>query len=337
MKFFFLLTLFTLSASAGILTERDCTSVDMRERNPKIKNNPAMKEHFSIPRNQDSIGWCYAFAAADLISAEMDTPISSLHASLIYNQHHESGLMSRVIADRTHEYGLDRGTKKFFETYEGGDFTSSLRVIQGHRKICPESLLPFDQHKGKTTMELIYEMERIKQNNQNQLFPHTLMCNELNQTLPDFGFTKSDMSKIASLLVQDNINSALEALAEMQCKNKQLDIPFFKTKTLATPLKGTLLEKKNFLANINMMVNIGKPVGIRYKAQDISLAHGNHINLITGRRWNNGRCEYKFRNSWGQTCEGLFPGIDCIRSEGSFWVDEDFLLEKTSSATYLHK
>ena len=69
------------------LTQEQCTLVDIRR-----DQNPQLKEFFSPPRNQGLIGWCYGFAAADLLSVEAGTPVSAAHTSAIFNNNDPAGI-----------------------------------------------------------------------------------------------------------------------------------------------------------------------------------------------------------------------------------------------------
>lgn len=299
----------------------------MREKNETISKSTALRQHFTTPRNQDSIGWCYAFAAADLVSAELGVPVSSLHTSLIYNQTQENILIKNH-SDEVQKNNFFEGRAKFRYVYENGSLSAAVRALSAHRLVCPESSLPFDQHQGRTTMQLIYKMEELKETIDANRLSETMVCNELNAILPGFGFNHATNPEIARKLLQNEINSSMERLVETNCR-KQIQVPSFRITAIQ--------PGKDYLTQINNLVSQGKPVAVNYDIKDITQSRGRHINIITARRWNNGKCEYKLRNSWGQSCAALNPEFDCNKAEGSFWVSDKWLLEKTTLGSYLHK
>ena len=332
MKLFMLLLLLSFSAFAkNIVSEKECTNTDIRDTNPNIKNNKAMREHFSTPRNQDSIGWCYAFAAADMMSAEMDAPISSIHASLIYNQFDETGLFEYIeslFEDKPSplKKKMSGGNFKFMK--ESGLLDKAIRAIRDRKYICPEKLLPFDQHLGKTTMSLIQKIEAIKLNVINKKMQEKLVCDELSKVLPLYGFSTLQYDAVAHSLMKDNVNVTIDLMAKQSCKNKLLKVPKRYVKYLE-PAQPT------FFSQINQALNSGKPLSMNYNVSSVASFSGNHVSIVTARRWNKGRCEYKVRNTWGTSCAYYQPGIDCNRQEGSFWLSDEKLKSTATQMTYL--
>jgi hypothetical protein len=60
--------------------------------------------------------------------------------------------------------------------------------------------------------------------------------------------------------------------------------------------------------------------------------------VITGRRWSEGKCQFKVRNSWGQDCSVYDPSVieGCNEAEGSFWLSDDELLEISYNINFIH-
>lgn len=330
MKLWPLLILISFSVfGKNIVSQKDCSNTDIRDTNPKIKNNKVMREHFSTPRNQDSIGWCYAFVAADLLSAELDTPISSIHASMIYNQFSEKGLLDYVkdlIEDKPGPVKKFNTSGNFKMVTESGHLDRAIRALRDRKKVCPERLLPFDQHLGKSTMSLIKKIEAIKLNVINKKLQEKMVCQELSQVLPLYGISTLEYDDIAHSLMTDNIHATLDLLAKKNCKDNLVKIPMRYVKYLAP-------DNAAFFSSINQTLNHGKPLSMNYNVNSVATFSGNHVSLITARRWNNGRCEYKVRNTWGASCASYQSGIDCNRQEGAFWLSDEKL---KSTATQVH-
>jgi hypothetical protein len=60
---------------------------------------------------------------------------------------------------------------------------------------------------------------------------------------------------------------------------------------------------------------------------------GPHASVVIGRRMSHGRCEFLIRNSWGSGCEG-YPW-DC--EKGNIWVDSEKLAANTIKLTWIGK
>lgn len=300
-----ILMLMTTSIHATV-SEAECTPTDIRDTNPRIKNNPAMREYFTTPRHQDSIGWCFGFIAADLISAETGTPVSTIHASLQYNKKIQSGAISRRQAERELSSG------NFNEVYEGGDIADAINAVARNRAICPERLVPFDAQKPRATREFIDAIEKMRAANNGNL---SQVCQEIDSYLPGFSQSNFDVQKISESLLQQNLNVSLEQMVQERCKNQMIPVPAYKV--VSTRNNGRF-------NTINNLLNSGKPIGVTYLTRNFMNRPngGGHASVLTGRRWRNGKCEYKIRNVWGKSCSEYKEGIPCDKEEGSFWITD---------------
>jgi len=57
-----------------------CAPMDIRPMHPHLS------EMWNNPRDQDGVGWCYAYAAADLLSVEAGMNVSAAELSYRYNR-----------------------------------------------------------------------------------------------------------------------------------------------------------------------------------------------------------------------------------------------------------
>ena len=308
------------------LNQASCTSTDIRETNPKIKNSETLKKHFSTPRNQDTIGWCYAFAASDFLTAEIGTPVSALHASIIYNSRTYQSPDRRTDAEN---YLKSNGT--FKEVYESGWSSNAVTDIQNNGWVCTEESLPFDVDRPYDIKALIDFLESKKHLAESGYYRNTL-CHEVSQQLEEYALTSDDVNQIVDSMARQNLNETLEVFANKACKDRIQPIPKINVKWVDqnqhTPTQ--LLEK------INNELNNGSPVQLSYQPKYVTTSTGDfyHASMVIGRRWNNGRCEYNVRNSWGKLCATYKQGIDCNKEEGSFWMSEGDLIR--SSAGFYH-
>lgn len=284
-------------ASSYKLPQSDCSDVDIRDKHPKLR------EHFSTPADQGSIGWCYGYSAADLLSVEAGVALSPSHVSSIYNSSIRSSFFWKAAYDiRTLFTGR--------EAYEGGFIGKALREAMEANPVCEHNRIDKYTH-------LIGMLEVAKLRIRNKEISHEVACEIIQNSLPNINI---DTENFMSDFVSKNINDTLESMLRQNCQT--VSIPQKKTKVLYKPL---LWGKKKYVNQVNNLLNAGKPLGVSYNVSHISdKLSGYHASTVIGRRWNNGRCEYNIRNTWGRLCE-YKPGIECNQDDGSYWVkDEDF-------------
>ena len=73
------------------IPQSDCTNKDVvkeiiQDPYRSEESKEELRKLFSSPRNQKDKDWCYAFTAADLLSAEIGTPVSAMHMAALYNK-----------------------------------------------------------------------------------------------------------------------------------------------------------------------------------------------------------------------------------------------------------
>lgn len=318
--FFILFFSFTVSAQS-VLNQENCTSTDIRETNPKIRDNATLREHFSTPRNQDSIGWCYAFSASDFLTAEIGVSVSALHTSILYNSAAYNSPERREDAENHL-----RSNGRFKEVYESGWPNKAINDVIAKGWVCSEADLPFDVDRPYDIKEMIDYLES-KKHLANPYYKNAL-CHEVNLKLKDYSLAFQDVEAIVDSMMNQNLNQTLEVFAEKACKNRITDIP----KIDLTWVDKNRHQPQDFLAKINQNINSGSPVQISYQPKFVSTLSGDgyHASMVIGRRWRNGRCEFNIRNSWGKLCATYKPGIECNRDEGTFWMSETDLMRASA-------
>lgn len=299
--------------------------MDIRDSNPRIKNNPEAREFFTTPRNQDSTGWCYAFVASDLISAEIGTPVSTTHLSLMFNKQTESSYFAR----RSELKRRETARKSFETVYEGGDQADALKLAIKNKYICPERLLPYDVEKPKETYEFIKRIEEIKRTRESN--DQNLVCNELNSFVPGL----SNLTEISEQILTQNLNLSLEAMAQQRCQGQMVEVPKFNIVMKNRPSSSGAL--KAYMNQINTVLNNGRPISISYNTRPFfeKSQGGDHASSVVGRRWKNGRCEYKVRNSFGRGCASYKAEFECNENEGAFWIPDSSFESHIDDITYI--
>jgi hypothetical protein len=325
MNFVLFILLFSFESRASLLLNQEqCSNVDIREV------NPALREMFSTPRDQDSIGWCFGFAAADLLSAKLGTAVSAYHVSAIYNR-----AISRNFFWRTlYEIGDLIKSDTFSDVYEGGFIGKALKATRKHHTVCTEEQVPFDANYFGGTRQEIASLERLRGQIRSTQ-DRKVACELIEQSFPSDLLENRGLEQIQTSLIHDNINETLEKITSSACLENPIQIPDFDYKSLGRPSRSQRAQTK-YLNAIDAALKSGKPVGISWNPGKVmSTKGGSHASSVIARRWNNGRCEYKIRNSWGPTCEAYLPEIECDRSEGAFWVKDETFHEMVNGITYI--
>jgi len=286
-----------VQASAYKVKKEECSNIDIRDQHPHLK------KHFSTPLDQGSIGWCYGYSAADLLSVEAGEAISPSHVSSIYNKSVRSNFLWKV------GYNISTlFTKK--ETYEGGFIGKATVEAMEESPLCKYNDMDRYTHR-------INLLEVTKQRVKNKQMSMEDACVVLERTLPNIN---TDSKNFMEDFISKNLNDSLESLLRENCQT--VEVPERKKRVLYKPF---IWGKKKHVDRVNKLLEKGKPLGVAYNVSHVTKnLSGYHASTVIGRRWNNGRCEYNIRNSWGRTCN-YKPGIECNRDDGSFWVkDEDF-------------
>lgn len=303
-------------AYSGTVTQEQCSDTDIRETNPKIKNNPELKAHFSSPMDQDSIGWCYGFAAADMVSAAVGTPVSASHLSNMYNERVENSFWLKKGYDLFQK--INPKINDGF--YEGGFVGMAIKALSKKGKICKESDFPFDQEYQGQMYFLFARLESSKKSARDFQYTDELACQVTSDALARSGFGDVNLTHLSSKITETSVNSIITEVANQRCQ-EMVKIPELKTKRILKP--STPWGKKRYFRLVNEALEKGKPVSLLFNAKHFSVHNVPHVTTAVARRWKNGRCEYKIRNSWGKSCESYLPGIECNKEEGSFWISDD--------------
>lgn len=311
-----------------------CSNVDIREV------NPALKEPFSTPRNQGPIGWCYGFAAADLLTEKLGTHVSAAHVSAIYNRWVAGNLIWRIgygIGDLFTGGELD-------DFYEGGFISKALKKVESNKAVCSEMRLPYDPSYFGEYRDVLLGLEALKDQLQKKTISEEDARVALFTLIDQRIIPDVDHEKLVARLKKNNLNKVLAELLAESCQGHELAVPKLKVVSRSKPglnhksddeFDRSVRRIGKFYQELNQTLDAGKPVGISYAVKHITDSGGSHASVIMARRWHQGQCEYKIRNSWGRGCHSYKAGIDCDSAEGSFWVSDDTLYKMSQGITYL--
>ena len=297
------------------LSKEKCTDIDIRD-----KATPEIKEHYSNPIDQGNIGWCYGYSATDLLSFEVGKPLSPTHVSSIYNKSIRSNLFWKAGYNIMRLFG-DR------QIYEGGFSNKAAREGIKASPICG-----YDVKDEKS--DFVEILEEVRSRVINKEFDEDLACKVLNELVPSIDTKSEDFMKE---FINRDLNDTLESMLRKSCQHL-IEIPKKEVKMYWPPVFYSKSGQRKYAEKINGILNQGKPLSVAYNTSHISPSiRGFHASTVIGRRWNNNRCEYNIKNTWGRLCgpDVYKADIECNEDDGSYWVKDETLFDMSLNFTYL--
>jgi len=290
----------------------------------KIIQNDAV--NLNNVRNQDSVGWCYAYAASDLLSFRFNKKVSAV------GLYHGGG--------KSIEEDIVNGSKV------GGNIDVSIKLSLFKRKgFCLEENLPSSDFKFCVDQRYYDFLNDFILRAREERFTYDLRADQcLNQNLKA-AFPGINIDQVVTYARNNKQSKLIEYMHDLQCKvNFQNESSQLSVKSMIVGR----LNRKELMNAINNQIDKGDLTGIGYyynKISGESKTEG-HGSVVVGRRINQstGNCEYLVRNSWGKdckleetnevSCHKNCTGDTC-RQSGHFWVSENKLSEALIDVTYL--
>jgi hypothetical protein len=289
--------------------ETRCHFIDLRDQLPEV-------------RDQGGVGWCYAFATADMLSQKLKTNISALDIALAYN--HDKSTLAELYWYRKLPSPVD----------EGGTIATAIRAVTSEG-VCTEDEIPSD------TARAIQAIKSILRETASASQPTTERFNEPIEEKGDLVFSLSK-SVFPNLTRSDfdyaykhapSPNRFIEQIRQKGCR-KRIQVKGIHINEVTNP--------RGFLDAINQSLNNNRIAGITYsysrmfpgsllflskEAKQNSLREL-HDSTLVGQRLDQetGRCEYLLRNSYGK--DWLKSGCQMLGEKdcnGYLWIPEEIL------------
>jgi hypothetical protein len=268
------------------------------------------------PKNQDTIGWCYAYTASDLIAHAIGKNPSAVYTALLTNDHF---------------------FKKISGYTEGGFINSAIEdsKTQG---ICLEQDLPSSDYEfsklGYDLNQFYNEIDKLGEQYRDKKIHNipALLCSKIVQVFPNL-----DLIEFDNILLNSSKSDTFKKLADKNCK-------LYKGDDLKSLRINTISNQKNIFPTIDEQLNKGNIIGIAYKGNILTgfqnnSPYANHASSIIGRRFNdkNNSCEYLIRNSYGKDCVSYSKDYEC--QNGNVWIAEEYFKfnQAIQEVTYVEK
>lgn len=301
---------------------------------PKIKNGlkiqektkksctqttSAVKEALGPVRHQDSLGWCYAYSAADLLSFKLGKRISAIDIAINY---------TKSVKNSNEQY-----KNKSIEEIEGGYALFGLytAIRDG---VCLESDLPSEDNANQDLKLLFRDLKvfaekasKLKYGSSEYL---KLICN--NSYVKTLTLKNEELFNFLLTLKEKEVTTEIQNLS---CKNRI---------TLPKLNPVSIYYKSEIFKHIDKQLEKGNPLEFAYHMNILEESDHEylkkeedylHSSLIIERRYNEKKneCEYLVRNSWGRSCNNINSQFEC--SEGSIWIPKSILYSGILDVTYL--
>jgi len=298
-------------------------------------------------RNQSDVGWCYAFAAADMATYYLGKRISAVDIAAKFNSRNPvtGFLPSDPGLTGSRESSPWNGS---IGTFEGGYIGAAL-IGANDRGFCTEALVrsenfpdftKVDESLGQFT-KAIFDFDRRLNNADGALTKET--CSKGGVALRAI-FPNGDIKAIIDILKRYDYDNSWRVMTDAVCRGRRSKFPQnFKVRVN----KGDLDSQ---ISDIDRSLNTRDIVGIHYDYYGLvhsstgswfsrltSVQPGNHASTVIGRRFNasNGKCEYAIRNTAGTYCDPRFTREQC--QNGVFWVSRTNLKSTLRAVNYIQK
>jgi len=275
-------------------------------------------------RHQGDIGWCYANAAADLLSHRYrhelkGEQVSALYTALMFNtKFYENTFVSKI--KQTITDGL---------ISEGGSIYLAVRtsIAEG---FCPRTTDDhFTQNGTRKSLQTKLQMGlKLKALYDQRKMPQLQAAIKKIRTTDSILNEVTD-NRLYKILANSTPNTFLKGLADELCRGKK-----FQPKTesdVDLVLRPRMMGlNQGLFTEINYELDRKRPTGVGYystlfKSYDLPIDVADvHASVIVGRKKINGQCNYKLRNSWGAGCNyknPAFQGKGC--EAGNVWIPEN--------------
>lgn len=332
-----------------IRAKEQCSSVDLRSK-------------FGRVRDQQNVGWCYAFAYADLLGYKLKIKppdmvsafdvavtyavrngkeVGSLVKDGLYSKEDASFLKGKNLLDR--DGGLFEGAHEAYarrakiclesQAPSQGLFEKASGPLADRKNIPPEQLRWLDAHMKRTYDRYRLTFRREKEPNRDPLFTKAFLKTPLCPTEDDSAVDQ-EAERIAKI-TNDWAAAAIRRELDKKCApdRRAWDAGQLRGAWLGVPTERSRKpqRKADLLKAANRELSKENPVAIGYRVCELVSAVAyypggcGHESLLVGRNWNDSTstCEYIVRNSWGTDCSRYKPGIRC--EDGNFTVGAEEL------------
>ncbi len=315
-------------------------------------------DQFQKTFNQNDIGWCYAFSAADLVSFKnrlslKGKSVSPLHLALLQNLNEaqnfnkEAGIVKAAIRLATVRFDIsDRSG--FFRGVCLANIDERLAARQPHLGF-RKQFYQLAQLKEK------YD-ESVKIKNTAAFLDYYALLGKDNS--PITYLATADLKKLLDSSNNRNIGIGYLDLfcpLEGRFRSPQPEYPVSFAvgdeisvgQKVGPTLQIAIKSANQVLDEVHAQLDLGNVSSIQYFADFLTNERVNrnsgvyHASTVVGREFLNGACHIIVRNSWGDCKDSIgksrYSNNVTKCKDGNLWIAEEKLLRQLNGITYIKK
>lgn len=301
-------------------------------------------------RDQDTIFACQSFAAADLLTTYYKKRVSAM---ALYRPHEltSDGYVNVSVRVPVHS-SLRGANEKVGGT--GVAIVANEAIATG--RLCLEAAVPSSDfsfcqsnYNGSNYYKLLKDLPALIDDPHLNKDPDQCLASTISDAFPNIA-----LAEIKRIILA-NPQTYIEKIHESLCKGAGgFAVDPKEVRVRDIPLQGV---QNSFTTNlISSEVDDGHAVAIDVSSEVLARGGSNNVRglhsmLVMGKKFQNGRCEYLVRNSFGNDCsfadgsnvkceykcETINNVQDCKRPSGHYWVSEDRLLESLKAISVVEK
>lgn|GEM_PF-5099275 len=328
-KYLNLLILFGLiseiTAWATLTNEKTCRSVDLRKKYDFLK--------FASDQGKGA-ETCYAFAAADLVSAKLGRPVSAIDIHTAF----QNSLTGKAFSLLSISGGLPNSA---IDSAQSRGFCPEDQVRSSNNVLI--SLLSNTKSNFGKTLSELKELSTILAELPPKSRRNFAQCKASQIEGFNYFFPKMSINALVDILSQSPAEEILDRLIDFNCDKKRIQADF---KIVSHWGFGdTFSEMASYLTDAELDQENAVALGFRGNIlKNIYVSTGEHASTIIGRRWDKERkqCEYLLKNTWGIECKNkgrhLYDPFFLIKNRcenGNIWIPGELLFPRTHMVIYL--
>jgi hypothetical protein len=335
--------------SINFTDDRNTQPIIVDESGTDTKSGPNCKYvdltgKFPPTRDQDGVGWCFAYVAADLHSYYSGKNISAIDAAMDYYERYPERF-------ETKDGRTGSSPRKQLSQHSGGYLNEALNNISTNGYCLESQISSENNHGGSATIlqslsrfESDFDAYRTGSLRRQSMAETSQKC-ELQSPIPGPNIFKNiDCDALNKALSLGSGDAALHSLRRSACPQRQKlseRIHFSSEYSFGSGANRSADQTREMMKQLNKSLDLKNPVGVAFEVDKYisSRPDGDflHAMIITGRKWNSktGKCEFKFRNSWGRSCyTWKSPHKENCDSDGNIWFSEEALNEDLKQIYY---
>ncbi|MNJ94880.1 Papain family cysteine protease [compost metagenome] len=284
-------------------------AADLQEEKNCQPSYDLRNEILGPPRNQDSIGWCYAFSGADLLSYKLGKRISAADLAINYNDNWLNNLGKKM---------------GFGETdFDGGWEEPAIAATAKKGGACLEQNLRSEDNGYSSLFNTLTKIEETKRG----LAKGSACYDSITATYPNL--PEKDYVEVVEKTSRAEV---VRALSDKAC-GPRIPLNDIKVEVMTKSAEKNFKTIDEQLAQGNI-VSVAYNVHVLVDPDDMS-GKPNHASVLVGRKYDKKtrQCQYLIRNSWGRGCGSYSESWKC--EEGNVWVSKEALSRGLYGVTYL--